>query len=216
MGSSRPKLVINPVTALAMHRRALASTLLVPMHPLNSLEAAYPSAIDHCPDPYMATASFPWSLMVSFIFSAIRSRASLMGTSTILPFLRTRASVDSVFAVKDLNGMIAFYAAQPFVDRTVGIAFDGHGAITGNADQQAAACAAKPAGRLFPFNPSRRWIQVFPGAETDSRKQYRSSSDGTLYSCGFYELSSANFHLRLLIVCLSLPVRMAEGHAKGL
>ena len=113
--------------------------------------------------------------------------------------------------------MVAFDAAQSLVDATVGIAFDGHGPISGNAHQQAAAGAAKPAGRLFPFDAPRRWIQRFPGAETDSRKQDCGSSDGALYGRGFDELSSANIHLRLLIVCVfGLSVRMAEGHAKGL
>jgi hypothetical protein len=39
MGSSRPKLDMNPVTALAMQRRALPSRLLVPMAPFMNLEA---------------------------------------------------------------------------------------------------------------------------------------------------------------------------------
>jgi hypothetical protein len=96
--------------------------------------------------------------------------------------------------------MVAFYAAQPLVDRTIGIAFDGHGAIAGNTDQKAASCAAKPAGRLFPRNPSR--INIFPGAESDPRKQYRSRSDGALQGCGFYELSSGNVHLLTPSLCL--------------
>ena len=45
----------------------------------------------------------------------------------------------SVFAIKNLNGMIAFYAAQPLVDRTVGIAFYGHCPIAGN---------TRPEGRI--------------------------------------------------------------------
>ena len=54
--------------------------------------------------------------------------------------------------------MIAFDAAQPFIDRTIGIALYGHGSITGNTDQKSTSGAAKSAGCLFPFNPSRRWI----------------------------------------------------------
>jgi hypothetical protein len=39
MGSSRPKLVMNPVTALDMQSRALASRLLVPIAPFMNFEA---------------------------------------------------------------------------------------------------------------------------------------------------------------------------------
>ena len=39
-GSSLPKLLMKPVTALAMQSRALASTLLLPMPARNHLEAA--------------------------------------------------------------------------------------------------------------------------------------------------------------------------------
>jgi hypothetical protein len=51
MGSSRPKLVMKPVTALAMQRRALASRLLVPIAPFMSLDATYPSGMVHWPEP---------------------------------------------------------------------------------------------------------------------------------------------------------------------
>ncbi len=40
MGSSLPKVLMKPVTALAMQSRALASTLLLPMPARNHLEAA--------------------------------------------------------------------------------------------------------------------------------------------------------------------------------
>jgi hypothetical protein len=50
--------------------------------------------------------------------------------------------------------MIAFYAAQTFVDRAVGISLDGDGSISGNPNQKAAAGATESARRFFPFNPA--------------------------------------------------------------
>ena len=108
--------------------------------------------------------------------------------------------------------MVAFHAAQSLVDRTIGIAFDGHGALTGNTDQKAASCTAKPAGRLFPCNSSR--IDIFPGPETDPRKQYRSRSDGALHGCGFYELSSGNVHLLTPSLCL-FGLKLSQNSGSG-
>jgi hypothetical protein len=92
-----------------------------------------------------------------------------------------------ILAIKDLNGMISFDAAESLIDRTIGIAFYCHGPIARNTDQKPAPNTAKPARRLFPFNPPGRTIDIFPSPEADSRKKYCSSSHRTLGGSQFDE-----------------------------
>ncbi len=106
------------------------------------------------PGPVHGHGVFPVAFDGFLHFAGHQVEGFLKGCFHHLAVFANQRFGDSVLAIQDLDGMITLDAAQPLVDGTIGIALDGHGAVTGNTDQEAAPGAAEPAGRLFPFNPS--------------------------------------------------------------
>ncbi len=108
---------MKAATAEAMQKRALGSMLLVPIPPLNSLAAAYPSNTVHWPEPKMETESGPYLSMDSLNFAAMRVIASSQDASTNLSALADQRLGEPVLAVEDLGEEISLDTVQPLVDR---------------------------------------------------------------------------------------------------
>jgi len=84
-----------------------------------------------------------------FHLSGHQIQGFLEGGFNQLSIFAHQGLLNAILAIEDLDGVISLHAAQSLVDGTIGIAFDGHGAVTGGADEQAASRTAKRHGAFF-------------------------------------------------------------------